>query len=141
MQIDTFGAYIRRRLEHWGEEFALHRDVEWLGYSSKTILKVLMEHRGMPGRATGFKPIETDQLAQQIEDVVSDISKKNAEAAWVLRAYYCGIGRRSVERYETANMLLANAGLGSMSLRKYNATRVIGDDMVANAILEVARAA
>ncbi|PTT36776.1 hypothetical protein DBR33_19010, partial [Stenotrophomonas sp. HMWF022] len=68
MQLDTFGEYVRSRLEHWGGEYALHRDCEYLGFQSRNLLAVLIEHRGdMPGRAQGYKPLETDLLAQQIE--------------------------------------------------------------------------
>ena len=42
MQVDTFGAYVRAELEHWGREFALHRDVDYLGHHSKNVLQVLM---------------------------------------------------------------------------------------------------
>jgi len=52
MQLDTFGEYVRSRLEHWGGEYALHRDCEYLGFQSRNLLAVLIEHRGdMPGRA------------------------------------------------------------------------------------------
>ena len=31
MHVDTMNEYVRRRLEHWGDEFALARDCEYLG--------------------------------------------------------------------------------------------------------------
>ncbi len=49
--VDTFGVYVRAELEHWGEEFALHRDCAYLGHVSKNMLQVLIDHRGeMPPR-------------------------------------------------------------------------------------------
>lgn len=140
-QIDTFGAYVRRRLEHWGEEFALCRDVEYLGYGRKNILRILMEHKGMPGRATGFKPIETDALAQQIENVIADLAREQPASAQVMRAYYCGSGRRGVERYETALLLLAAMDQKAVSLRQYHGLKAVGDEFVGDRLLTIARAA
>lgn len=140
-QIEEFSAYTRRRLEHWGDEFALCRDVEYLGYTSKNILKILMEHKGMPGRAQGYKPIETDALAHQVEDVIADLSRLNRPCANVMRAYYCGRGRRSAERYETALMLITSMGDPAISLRHYHTLRAVGDGFVADNLLKIARAA
>lgn len=105
--IDTFGEYVRRRLESWGLEYALHRDCEYLGHRSKDMLQVLIEHKGeMPPRVTGFKPMETPLLEQQIEDIVADIARVNVERACVLRGYYCGMGRKAFERREVTEAML-----------------------------------
>lgn len=120
MQLDTFGAYVRAELEHWGEEFALHRDRDYLGRGPKSLLALLIEHKGdMPVRAIGFKPLETGARAQMIEDIVTSISHDNVAMACSLRAYYCGRGRRKVERFETAILLLANCGHRAVSNRQY----------------------
>ena len=120
MQVDTFGAYVRAELDHWGREFALHRDCEYLGHASKNMLQVLIEHRGeMPPPNVGYKPLETDIRAQRIEDIVAGIARTHLAMACCLRAYHCGSGRRKVERAETANLLLANAGLPAIRARVY----------------------
>lgn len=120
MQVDTFGAYVRAELDHWGREFALHRDCEHLGHQSKNLLAVLIEHKGdMPGRSQGYKPLELDRGAQMIEDIVCSISRDNATMACVLRGYHCGLGRRKVERFETALTLLASCGEQPVSNRQY----------------------
>lgn len=119
MQTDLMSEYVRRRLDHWGEEFALHKDCEYLGHASKNLIAVLMEHHEMPGRVIGYKPLEVNAEAQQVEDAVAEISRHAPAIGWVLRAYYCGQGRRKVERWETANMLLANAGLEMASQATY----------------------
>ena len=120
MQIDTFGAYVRAELDHWGREFALHRDCEYLGHASKNMLQILIDHRGeMPSPNVGYKPLETDMRAQRIEDIVADIARTHLAMACCLRAYHCGAGRRKVERAETANLLLANAGLPAIRARVY----------------------
>lgn len=127
MQVDTFGAYVRAELEHWGREFALHRDSDYLGLQSKNLLAVLIEHKGdMPSRSLGFKPLETDTGAQRIEDVVTEIARYNAGRACVLRAYYCGLGRRGIERWETANLLLSNCGFPPISRAKYFSEQEVG---------------
>lgn len=106
-QTDLFGVYVRDRLEAWGREFALHRDCEYLGHQSKNMLQVLIDHKGeMPGKVTGFKPLEVSHDALQIEFIVSDIARREVERACCLRAYYCGQGRRGVERLETAQALV-----------------------------------
>lgn len=105
-QVDFFKAYVRTRLDRWGREFALHRDCEYLGHASKNVLQVLIDHRGeMPGRVTGFKPLHLDRDAHEIELVVTELGKADRIAACVLRAMYCGQGRRGVERLEIAREL------------------------------------
>lgn len=120
MQADLFGAYVRAELEHWGREFALHRDCEYLGHQSKNVLAVLMEHEGeMPERTQGFKPLETDPRAQVIEDIVADIARTDISLACVLRGYYCGSGRRKEERLSQANELLARQGRPMVGVSRY----------------------
>lgn len=120
MQVDTFGAYVLAGLEHWGKEYALHRDCDYLGHHSKNVLQVLIEHKGdMPGRTQGYKPLESDGRAQMIEDIVSSIARDHAVMACCLRAYHCGLGRRKVERYEMANILVARCSYGNVSVRHY----------------------
>ncbi|GGD57948.1 hypothetical protein [Pseudoxanthomonas indica] len=107
MQVDTFGVYVKARLEGWGREFALHRDCDYLGHRSKDMLQVLIEHKGeLPPKVVGFKPLETDPMAQQIEDIVRDIARHNVERACILRGYYCGMGRKAIERREVAESMI-----------------------------------
>lgn len=142
MQVDTFGAYVRAELEHWGREFALHRDLDYLGHHSKNVLQVLIEHKGdMPGRTQGYKPMDTDASAQRIEDMVADIARSNASMACVLRAYFCGMGRRKVERYETGLMLLATAGHPPMTVRAYLEMAKRGEDRIYGMMVGMQRAA
>jgi hypothetical protein len=106
-QVDTFGLYVRARLEQWGAEFALHRDREYLGRRSKDMLQVLIEHQGeLPPKVVGFKPLEIDPLAQRIEDIVRGIARHNVERACVLRGYYCGMGRKAVERLKVTQSMV-----------------------------------
>ena len=112
-EIDSFGEYVRNRLEEWGREFALSRDCEYLGHQSKNMLQVLIEHGGeMPGRTVGFKPLEVSLQALLIEQVVSEIARDQVRTACCLRAFYCGSGRKKVERYKAAMVLIAGASLG-----------------------------
>lgn len=111
-EIDTFGLYVRSRMDAWGKEFSLSHDCEYLGHQSKNMLQVLIEHKGeMPQRPTGFKPLEVDLQALTIEMIVSDIARDRLHIACALRGYYCGSGRRKVERYETALTLMNAAGV------------------------------
>lgn len=127
MQTDTFGVYVRNELDHWGQEFALCRDFEYLGHASKNMLQVLIDHRGeMPPPNVGYKPLETDIRAQLIEDIVADIAREQVMIACVLRAYYCGSGRRKVERWETANLLITTAGGKMISQRNYLTVHDLG---------------
>ncbi|HEL4830216.1 TPA: hypothetical protein UN269_000096 [Stenotrophomonas maltophilia] len=120
MQVDAFGAYVRAELEHWGREYALHRDRDYLGHQSKNVLHTLIEHKGdMPGRVKGYKPLESDSRAQLIEDIVSSIAADNVAMACALRAFYCGMGRKKVERFETAIMLMAACRQRPVSNRQY----------------------
>jgi hypothetical protein len=143
-QIDTFGAYVRAELDHWGREFALHRDCEYLGHQSKNMLAVLIEHEGeMPERPTGFRPLEVDQRALTIERIVSGIAEHNPVRACVLRGYYCGLGRRSFERREQA-LALAQAVMGAefrLGKQKYFAEHDLGFAEVRGVLLGMARAA
>lgn len=142
MQVDTFGSYVRSELEHWGREFALHRDCEYLGHMSKSLIQVLIEHRGeMPPRNVGYKPLETDIRAQRIEDIVSIIGKDSRAMACALRGYYCGMGRRKVERFETALLLLANAGCPPLHVRAYMDLVRRGEDRVHGMLVGLAMSA
>ncbi len=141
-QIDTFGAYTRAELEHWGREFALWRDCEYLGHHSKNMIHVLIEHRGeMPPTNVGYKPLETDLRAQRIEDIVADISRSHKSMAICLRAYYCGSGRRKVERFETALMLLCNAGCPPIKVGAYMDLVRRGEERIRGNLEGIARAA
>lgn len=142
MQVDTFGAYVRAELEHWGREFALHRDCDYLGHHSKNLLQVLIDHRGeMPPPNVGYKPLETDMRAQRIEDIVTAIARDSASMACVLRAYYCGMGRRKVERYETALLLLSNAGQEMVKVSSYLDLARRGEDRVRGVLMGLQMAA
>ena len=133
-EIDTFGEYVRGRLEEWGREFSLSRDCDYLGHQSKNMLQVLIEHRGeMPGKAQGYKPLEVSLTALQIEQVVTDIARDQVRIACSLRAHYCGSGRRKVERYETCVLLTASvlgAGCRLPTLRAHLAQVETGTAMV-----------
>lgn len=141
-QIDTFGVYVRTRLDEWGREFALHRDCEYLGHRSKDMLQVLIEHRGeLPARPTGFKPLEIKPSALEIEHIVSDMARFNLVRATVMRGYYCGIGRRGGERLEIANELMRRMGQRPVSRPKYFAEHELGVAEVRGVLLGLARAA
>ena len=142
-EVDTFGVYVRTRLDQWGDEFSLARDVDYLGHQSKNMLQILIDHRGeMPGRTTGFKPLEVDMLAMQVETIVSDIAiAGRADLACVLRAYFCGEQRRMVERFETANLLLTVAGYPSVSKRQYLGMVTQGIASAREGMLSMCRAA
>lgn len=142
MLIDTFGAYVRAELDHWGREFAMHRDFNYLGHQSKNMLQVLIEHRGeMPPPNVGYKPLETDSRAQRIEDLVTAVHRQCPSMACVLRAYYCGTGRRKVERYETALMLLTNADQPALHVKAYLDMVRRGEDRVHGMLAGIAMAA
>lgn len=142
--IDTFGAYVRSRLDGWGDEFALCRDCEYLGHQSKNILQVLIEHKGeMPGRAQGYKPLEVNLEALEIERMVAEIARDRPDLSCCLRAYHCGSGRRKVERYETALMLLAHAcpTLRLPRVRQYMDMVSDGQSIIRGMLIQQARAA
>jgi len=139
-QTNTFGAYVETRLSGWGREFALHRDCEYLGHQSKNMLQVLIEHRGeMPARPTGFKPLECCPLAEQVEYVVTHLASpygaSKPDAANVLRAWYAGRGRVTVERLETACELIGR----KISRAQYRTLRDIGFAHVEGALLAMSR--
>lgn len=120
MRIDTFGVFVRVELDHWGREYALHRDREHLGHQSKNILQQVIKHKGdLPGRTQGYKPLESDSRAQMIEDIVASMASDSAPIACALRAYHCGMERRKVERYETYIKLMAECGQRAVSTQQY----------------------
>lgn len=141
-QIDTFGEYVQDRLDEWGREFALHRDCEYLGHQSVNMLQVLIDHKGeMPGRVQGFKPLEVSQMAHQIELLVAEIARDQPRIACSLRAHYCGSGRRKVERYETALVLIAYIEFDRLpvggravlpTLKQHQAAIACGVDLIRN---------
>lgn len=145
MQPDTFGVYVRRELDHWGMEFALHRDCEYLGHRSKDMLQVLIEHRGeMPPRVTGFKPMETDTRAQRIEDIIADLARWNVERACIMRAFYCGMGRKGFERREVAEGMVRRVLQRAdyrLTRPRFFAEHELGFEFVRGRLIGVAEAA
>ena len=136
--INTFGAYVEARLHAWGREFALHRDCEYLGHQSKNMLQVLIEHNGeMPSRPTGFKPLEVDQEAFEVEVMVHELGITRPRAAHVLRAWFAGRGRVQVERLETACELIGQ----KISRAQYRALHDVGFALVEGRFMALARAA
>jgi len=144
-QLDSFGRYVRERLDEWGHEFSLSRDFEYLGHQSKNMLQTLIEHRGeMPGRVQGYKPLEVSLTALQIEQLVAEIARDQPHLACTLRGYYCGSGRRKVERYETAILLIANVCGPNAKLpnvRMYLQHIEVGTAMIRGALIGIAQAA
>ena len=133
-QTDLFGAYVRSRLDGWGREFAYHRDRIRAGdYRSKDMLQVLIEHKGeMPPRPVGWKPEEVDLLALEIENIVREIFQSDSrDTAWALRAYFCGNGRRAVERFDFYKALIGR----SVSLKTYYRQVADGTAMVRKALI------
>ena len=61
--------------------------------------------------------------------------------ACVLRAYYCGMGRRKVERYETALLLLSNAGQEMVKVSSYLDLARRGEDRVRGVLMGLQMAA
>ena len=109
---------VRSRMDHWGREFSYHKALTALGHRSKDMLQVLIDHRGeMPPKVTGYKPETVDALAMEIEDMVALIGRECPRMAWILRAYYCGSGRRGVERFELAKGLCLAALGDELALR------------------------
>lgn len=142
MQVDTFGAYVRAELEYWGVQFALHRDCDYLGHQSRNVLQALIDYRGdLPGRVQGFRPMAVDARAQRVEDLLTVIARDSMAMACVLRARFCGRGRVKNERYETAQLLLANAGESMMHVKAYLELVRRGEDRVHGMLAGIALAA
>src|SRR3546814_16052101 len=110
-QVDTFGVYVRDRLDEWGREFSLSRDCEYLGYQSKIMLQVLIEHKGeMPGKTQGYKPLSVSRTALEFEWLITALPRENLRRPCIFRAYLCGRRRSQVEPLDTARLLVASLG-------------------------------
>lgn len=139
--VDTFGEYVQFRLTAWGDEFALFRDNPT--GSQKNILQVLIEHKGFCPRSSGYRIEEVDLSALQVERIVAEIAKDQMPIACVLRAYYCGRGRRKVERYDTACELIRKVCQSPRipAIRQYLGLREQGFHLVRGALVGMAIAA
>lgn len=103
IEVDTMRWYTLSRLNEWGRVFALHRDCDYLGHASKNWIQVWIEHKGEPPPPNvGFKPFEVSPTALQTEQLVYALALVDPWKAIALRAYYCGRGRKRVERMEIA---------------------------------------
>ena len=131
MKVSTYDIYVRTRLDAWGREFAFHRDAELLGHKSKDMLQLLIEHKGeMPPKATGYRPLTIPPLEWQIETIVAQIHADAPLLAVVLRAYYCGSGRKAVECRERAEALAKR----KLTRRMYFTYHDLGFQRVAGAL-------
>lgn len=108
MQSTEFEGHVRRRLEAWGRDYRLACDLDFLAYGPKNILQVLIEHRGEIPQGGGFRRTPFDSENEEIEILVSELAREEGFLAACIRAYYCGEGRRGVERYELARDLCAH---------------------------------
>lgn len=123
-------------------QFALHRDCNYLGHQSRNILQALIDFKGeLPGRPQGFKPMTVDARAQRVEDLVTVIARDSKAMSCVLRARFCGKGRVKIERYETAQLLLANAGEPMMHVKAYLELARRGEDRIHGMLAGIALAA
>ena len=132
-----FDAYVRMRLDAWGREFRLDRDVARLGFSSQNALKSLIDFRGKVPKATGYKPESVDPLAMQIEDVIRGMHIIDRLTGCVMRAYYCGSGRVGVERRIQAGELFGS----KIAHNRYFNAHKRGFGFVGSALSQVSRAA
>ena len=131
MKVSTYDIYVRTRLDAWGREFAFHRDAELLGHKSKDMLQLLIEHKGeMPPKATGYRPLTIPPLEWQIETIVAQIHADAPLLAVVLRAYYCGSGRKAIECREKAQELAKRR----LTRRMYFTYHDLGFQRVAGAL-------
>lgn len=120
--------YVQRRLEAWGNEFALDRTIEPNGI---TILWLLIRFGGqIPRRSGGTRPFSVDEQAYQVERIVSSMARSHPLYAAVLRASYGGRGREKVERLELAQRLSGQ----KISVRHYFALRSAAIAWVAGAL-------
>lgn len=117
MELDTRTKEARDRLDAWGRYFRLRPFEPRLGHRDKNMLQVAVEHLGqIPPPPTGFKPEYVDAQAMQVEDFVRIIFDESPRAACILRAYFCGGGRKGVERLELARDLIRAVTGESMAL-------------------------
>lgn len=119
-QVDTLSQAVKSRLDLWGRTFALYKDRELLGHQSVNMLQILIDHKGeMPAKATGYKPMEINLDALQVELLVTDIAREDVAMACCLRAYYCGHGRKNAERHQQACELMVKAKYPKIRLGAY----------------------
>lgn len=129
-QIDILKEVTKVRLEQWGLEYALDRDVTGTGYSSTNILHKMMRH-GMVARGINH---ETAADAQEIELIVTQLARRDMRVVCCLRGYFCGSMRRKVERFDQALGLAAKHHIKRFSLRTYLYDVELGSSLVRMAL-------
>ena len=87
---DDFMHYVEQRLEHWARWYS-SGNYYGLGFHSETIEYVLMTV-GVMIKSTGLKPLPYDEGAEEIEALVTEMTKHNEKMAIMLRIHYFGNG-------------------------------------------------
>jgi hypothetical protein len=87
---DNFMHYVERRLDHWAKWYSSGNSYG-LGYPSEKIEYVLMTV-GIMVKSTAAKPVPSDEEAEEIEALVTEMAIQNDKIASALRSQYYGNG-------------------------------------------------
>jgi hypothetical protein len=83
---EEFMAYVERRLDHWADWFKSSNHYG-LGFHSEKIEYILMTV-GMMIKSTDVKPLPSDEEAEEIEVLVTEMARHNSKMADALRIHY-----------------------------------------------------
>lgn len=87
---DTFLKYVEERLHQWAEWYS-RGNFYGLGYPPYTLEYRLMTE-GIVVRTTGIKPLPSNEEAEEIENLIREMSWQNHNMALALRCQYFSSG-------------------------------------------------
>jgi hypothetical protein len=87
---EKFSEYVESRLQEWAEWFS-HDNWYGLGYPRRNILHRLMTE-GLVGMSIYSNYLPNNKNAEEIEALISEMSKQNKNMAYALRIHYLTSG-------------------------------------------------
>lgn len=83
--------YVEHRLEEWAHWYS-RGCYMGLGYPNKSTVAALQEYQGMVIKTQGIKSMPINEQAEEIEDLMKELTLQNKRLTDVLRQNYLGVG-------------------------------------------------
>lgn len=80
-------AYLESRLQEWAEWLKTGNSLS-MGYPRQSVSALIMEGKSIGNKGNFYKPIEINEIAEEIEKLVNEMARYKPLMAKVLRTHY-----------------------------------------------------